>query len=297
MRRPRPAWRRPASRRRPRRSRGRARGCGCPRSPLVTPGWRTFQARASCDERDPQPLGDRPEPFHEPAPAERLGVEQVDVVLSDRPLRPRCLASRPRGTRCPGVMAPVSSPNAERPVGDDARRPARRTSGSARASSSAQHGELRLQRVHVADRVAPLDQLLGEVRDADPPDRPASPQFAPWRPRCPRPARPSVGPVQLIEVDPVDAQAGQAASQARRTCSGRKPEPSGCGATFVAIDDLVAASGDRPAHERLRDPLAVHLGRVDPVRCRRRCAARMAAITASSDSLGPQLVPPASHAP
>ena len=38
-------------------------------------------------------------------------------------------------------------------------------------SSSVEHGELLLERVHVADRLAPFDQVPVEVRDAEEPDR------------------------------------------------------------------------------------------------------------------------------
>ena len=74
-----------------------------------------------------------------------------------------------------------------------------------------------------------------------------------------------VGPVQLIEVDASVPRRARLPRRPPGPASGRKPEPSGDGATFEAMK----TSSRRPAtarpDERLRDALAVDLGRVDPV--------------------------------
>ena len=57
-------------------------------------------------------------------------------------------------------------------------------------------------------------------------------------------------------------------SHPARTCSGRKPDPSEAGATFVATRTSVPAPGDRAPDEALGDALAVDLGGVDPVHAR-----------------------------
>ena len=75
-----------------------------------------------------------------------------------------------------------------------------------------------------------------------------------------------VGPVQLVEVDHVDAEARRARPRSLRgPPRGGTRSPRAAGRHLRRDDDLVAAPGDRPADERLRDPVAVDLGGVDPV--------------------------------
>ncbi len=77
---------------------------------------------------------------------------------------------------------------------------------------------------------------------------------------------------------------------------GGSRSPRAAGATFEAI----TTSSRRPATARPTSDSETPLPYTSAVSIQlmpASIAARMAAITASSDSLGPQLVPPASHAP
>src|SRR5688500_1696791 len=85
-------------------------------------------------------------------------------------------------------------------------------------------------------------------------------------------------------------------SRAIRTSAGVKPVPSGCGATLLAM----TTSSRRPAIARptnSSDTPSPYTSAVSIQSMPASMPARIASMITSSDSLGPQAVPPASHAP
>ena len=128
-----------------------------------------------------------------------------------------------------------------------------------------EHRELLLQRVDVADRLAPFDQVAVEIRHADEPDEAVVHQLGHRAPRLLDGDPALVRPVELVQVDVVGPEPPQA-RLARRSHLGRpEPGPVGLRGDLREDRDLVAPPLDGPSHELLGAAPAVDLGRVDPV--------------------------------
>ncbi len=131
-----------------------------------------------------------------------------------------------------------------------------------------EHRELLLERIHVTDRLASLDERPVEVRDADGTHRAGVLELGHGTPGVlDRHAR-RVGPVQLVQVDHVDAQASERALASRADLLRTEARALGCRGELRRHEDLVPSPRHRPPDDPLGDPLAVDLGGVDPVHAR-----------------------------
>ena len=244
---------RPVRCRPPRRCRGCASAFLLPAIADVTPGWATFHARASCAivmsrrsaiGRSPSTIGE--------VVVELLVGERAVVVGPPPVRRRRRLLPRDRA----GQQA-------------EPERTVRHHAGSVLAAPAdqvavveRQHRELLLERIHVADRLASLDQRPVEVRDADGAHRAGVLELGHGAPGVlDRHAR-LVGPVQLVQVDHVDAEASE-----RTPRIPRGPAPAGTRSPRMPG----RASRPRGPGPGARPPRARRSPRRPPCRRPRRC--------------------------